>query len=305
MSPSEKPRLLTVGSVALDTIEVGGLVKNRIIGGSANYSAAAALRFAQPLMVGVIGDDYPEAWLELLERRGVDTTGIQREKGESFFWHGRYADDFSSRQSLVTRLGVFEHFNPRLPERYRGAEFIFLANIEPSLQRIVLDQAASPVFVAMDTMPCWIEGMCGEVLDIVRRVDCLLVNDEELAQLTGSSQPFEGLRKIRSMGARTVIVKLGRWGSILHREDTMFWTPAYPVERVVDPTGAGDSFAGAFLGCLAAYGCSSQRDFRRAMLYASAVASFAVESFEPGALLDLTTGEISQRFTFLRELINY
>jgi sugar/nucleoside kinase (ribokinase family) len=296
---------LTVGSVAVDTIETAADRKERIIGGSASYSAAAAVHFTRPMMVGVVGDDYPMEWLDHLSRRGVDVSGVRQVEGRSFFWHGRYGPDFLTRTSLATELGVFESFKPDLPDHYRSAPFIFLANIKPSLQRMVLDQAASPLLVAMDTMNCWIEGMCDEVLDIIGRVDCLLINDEELEMLTGTATAFHGLRRIREMGARTVIVKLGKWGSILYFEDTFFWTPAYPVERVVDPTGAGDSFAGAFMGCLAAYGHATPRDYRRAMLYASAVASFAVESFEPRALLDLRPNEIAERFMFLRNLINY
>lgn len=298
-------RFLTVGSVAIDTIETASEKRERIIGGSANYSAAAALHFTRPLIVGVVGHDYPGEWLGLLRRSGVDTSGIIKADGESFFWHGKYNDDFSSRTSLATRLGVFENFKPVLPENFRSAEFIFLGNIKPSLQKIVLDQSTSPLLTAMDTMNCWIDSMRDEVLEIIRKVDCVLINDEELEALTGKTTPLAGLREMNKMGAGTVIVKLGKWGSILSREDSFFWTPAYPIAGIVDPTGAGDSFAGAFIGCLAAYGHGTMRDFKRAMVYASAVASFAVEHFEPGALLELRSHQIVRRFKFLRELINY
>jgi sugar/nucleoside kinase (ribokinase family) len=298
-------RFLTVGSVAIDTIETESEKRERIIGGSANYSAAAALHFVQPLIVGIVGDDYPRAWLDRLAQRGVDVTGIERARGESFFWHGRYSRDFSTRTSLATNLGVFENFRPVLPEKFRTAEFIFLGNIKPELQKLVLDQVSSPVFVAMDTMNCWIDRSCGEVIDLVGKVDCVLINDEELEALTGRSSPTAGLREMQRMGARTVVVKLGKWGSILLHQDGFFWSPAFPLERIVDPTGAGDSFAGAFLGCLAAYGCRAPRDFKRAMLYASAMASFAVEGFEPGALLDVEWHRVVERFQFLRNFINY
>ncbi|MFH1434922.1 MAG: PfkB family carbohydrate kinase [Pseudomonadota bacterium] len=298
-------RFLTVGSVAVDTIETAAEKKERIMGGSANYSSAAAMHFVTPLMVGIIGNDYPQEWLELFEEKGADTSGVRRADGMSFFWHGRYNDDFSTRTSIATQLGVFEKFEPVLPEHFRGARFVFLANIEPGLQKFVLDQLTSPAFVAMDTMNYWIERARDKVVELIRRVDCILINDEELEQLTGRASPFSGLRKLKEMGARSAVVKLGKWGSILLAGDGFFWAPAYPVENVVDPTGAGDTYAGAFTGCLAAYGHRTPRDFKRAALYASAMASFTVESFEPRALMAIEKRLINDRYMFLKELINY
>ena len=298
-------RFLTVGSVAIDTIETTAEKRERIMGGSANYSSAAAMHFVTPLMVGIIGNDYPQEWLELFEKKGADTSGVRRADGMSFFWHGRYSDDFSTRTSVETKLGVFEKFEPVLPKHFRDARFVFLANIEPGLQTYVLDQLTSPAFVALDTMNYWIDRARDQVVDLIRRVDCVLVNDEELEQLTGRPSPFTGLRELKRMGARSAVVKLGKWGSILLVGDSFFWAPAFPVDKVVDPTGAGDTYAGALMGCLAAYGHKTPRDFKRAALYASAMASFTVESFEPRALIDIKKRLINDRYMFLKEMINY
>jgi len=298
-------RLLTVGSIAFDTIETPRATRERIIGGSANFASAAAVHFVAPAMVGVVGDDYPEEWLAALRARGVDTSGVRREPGESFFWHARYHDNFADRTTVTTRLGIFERFDPRVPEALRDAELVFLANITPDLQARVLGQLARPAFTAMDTMNLWIRTAREKVLALVPAVDCVLVNDEELAGLTGAASPFEGLRELARMGARVVVVKMGPRGSVLFAGGSFFWAPAFPVADVVDPTGAGDSFAGAFLGCIGAMGGAGPRDLKRALLYASAVASFAVEAFEPRALLGLTRDRIQERYMFLRHLINY
>lgn len=298
-------RFLTVGSIAIDSIETENETRQKIMGGSAPFSAAASVHFVETFMTGVIGDDYPDEWLERFRKRGVNLTAVERRKGKSFHWHGKYDKSFSCRTSIKTELGVFENYQPSLPENLRSVDFVFLGNIKPQIQETIIDSLQSSCFIAMDTMNCWITQSRESVLRLMKKVNCVFLNDEELELIVGTCVPTTGLEKLRKLGIATAVVKLGKWGSVLLYDNEFFWSPAYPVDNVIDPTGAGDSFAGAFMGCLASYGFSTSRDFKRAMLYASSVSSFTVENFEPFALLNLKKEKIVERFQFLRKLINY
>jgi sugar/nucleoside kinase (ribokinase family) len=297
--------VLVVGSVAFDTIETASERRERIIGGSANFACAASSHFSPSLMVGIVGSDYPEEWLETLRSHGVDTGGVERAEGKSFFWAGRYSADFASRETLDTRLGVFEHFDPTLPESFRAPRIAFLGNIAPALQRRVLGALEPGTLVAMDTMNLWLDTVPDEVFDLVGKVHILLVNDEEALQMTGSSHPMAAARKLSDRGPATVVVKMGAHGAMVLHEGQPFFCPCYPVESVVDPTGAGDSFAGAFLGSLAVEREIDQRAVHRAIVYGSALSSWTVEHFEPRPVLEMERRELLRRFVFIRGLLDY
>jgi sugar/nucleoside kinase (ribokinase family) len=297
--------VLVIGSIAFDTIETSQTRKERILGGSANYAAAAASHFAEVKLAGIVGGDYPEEWFAKLAAREVDTSGVMRAEGASFFWEGRYAPDFRSRETLDTRLGVFEGYSPTLPESYRKPRIAFLGNIAPDLQRRVLSQLEPGVMTAMDTMDLWLETARDDVFELMSEVDVFLVNDEEAMDMTDKSHPVFAARELASRGPSVVVVKLGANGAIVYHEDKPFLAPTYPLEQVVDPTGAGDSFAGAFLGSLAAERGIDRRAVNRALVYGAAVASYAVEHFEPAAVLSMQRRDILERFLFIRELIDY
>ncbi len=297
--------VLVVGSIAFDTIETATERRERILGGAANFASAAASHFGPVHMVGIVGSDYPEDWFEELEAHGVDTSGVERADGQSFFWEGRYAPDFGSRETLDTRLGVFAGFRPTLPAFLRRPTICFLGNIAPGLQASVLGQLEPGTLSAMDTMNLWLDQAPEAVMDLVRRVDIFLVNDEEAMDMTGRTHPLRAACDLATMGPRVVVVKLGAHGAIVLCEGKAFMAPAYPVDEVVDPTGAGDAFAGAFLGSLAAEPSIDRRAVNRSLLYGTAVASHVVEHFEPHAALRMTRREIVDRFLFLRSLIDY
>jgi sugar/nucleoside kinase (ribokinase family) len=294
--------LLVVGSVALDSVETPFGKVTDALGGSATFFAAAASYFCNVQLVGVVGEDFPEDELGFLRDRGVDLGGLDRKPGESFRWAGVYSYDLNSRETIETRLGVFADFKPAIPERFRDAEWIFLGNIDPDLQCDVLDQVRSPRLVACDTMNYWIEGRRDALLRLLERVDLLMVNDSEARELSGDFNLLRAARWIQARGPSMVVVKKGEHGAILFTPDVIFFAPGYPLEEVFDPTGAGDAFAGGFVGYLARAGSLSASDLRRAMVYGSALGSFAVERFGVGRLMDLTTDEIDDRVQHFREL---
>lgn len=294
--------LLVVGSVALDSIETPFGAVREAVGGSATFFSAAASLFCPVQLVGVVGHDYPLAELEFLSRRGVDLSGLEQQDGESFRWAGRYAYDLNSRETLETRLGVFAEFKPRIPESFRDAEWLFLGNIDPELQLDVLDQVHSPQLIACDTMNFWIEGKNEALLRLMRRVDLLLVNDAEARQLSGEHNLLRAARWIQRHGPSMVVVKKGEHGAVLFTRDFVFFVPGYPLEDVFDPTGAGDAFAGGFVGYLAHAGVLDAAHLRRAMVYGSALGSFAVERFGLQRLVDLRTDELHARVCQFREL---
>ena len=294
--------LLVVGSVALDTIETPFGIATDALGGSATFFSAAASLFCRVQLVGVVGSDYPVDSLQFLAERGVDLAGLERVEGESFRWSGVYSYDLNSRETRETRLGVFADFVPKIPPAFRAAHWVFLGNIDPGLQMKVLEQVHAPRLVACDTMNYWINGKRQELLALLKRVDLLLVNDTEARELTGDHNLLRAARWIQKQGPRLVVVKKGEHGAILFAGDVIFYAPGYPLEDVYDPTGAGDAFAGGFMGCLARAGSAEPDDLRRAMVYGSALGSFAVERFGLERLITLRPEEIHERVQDFREL---
>jgi sugar/nucleoside kinase (ribokinase family) len=297
--------ILVVGSVALDSVETPFGTAERVLGGSATFFSAAASLFAPVRVVGVVGDDYPLERLDFLADRGVDLGGIEQADGESFFWAGRYHFDLNSRDTLETRLGVFADFHPRIPDHFRDSEIVFLGNIDPVLQLDVLDQVESPGLVAADTMNFWIESKRPDLMRLLERVDVLLLNDSEVRELADTPSLLDAARWVMDRGPRYVVVKKGEHGAVLYARDWMFFAPGYPLERVFDPTGAGDAFAGGFLGALASEGAhdgSHDEALRRAVIYGSATGSFAVEDFSIDRFRELTRDDVERRVAEFRRL---
>lgn len=294
--------ILCVGSVALDSVETPFGRADRVLGGSAVYFGAAATAFHPVRIVGVVGDDYPLDDLGFLTERGADLDGIEQAQGESFFWAGRYHYDLNSRDTLETRLGVFADFQPKIPDAWRDARYVFLGNIDPVLQLDVLDQVDSPDVVACDTMNYWIEGSRDALLRLLERVDILLVNDEEVRQLAGESNLLKAARWVQDRGPGIVVVKKGEHGAVLFGDDWIFYVPGYPLEEIFDPTGAGDAFAGGFMGYLARAGSTDAAHLRKAMVYGSALGSFACERFSIERLRDVAPDEIEERVRHFRRL---
>lgn len=299
--------VLVVGSLALDDIETPfGSVKNAL-GGSATYISAAASYLASPIrVVGVVGGDFPRSGFEFLEKRAVDTEGVEVvEKGKTFRWSGRYHYDLNSRDSLSTDLNVFEHFDPKIPEKYRKSKVICLGNIDPVLQRRVLDQIEKPWLIVCDTMNYWIERKTKELKETLKLIDVLIVNDSEARLLSQEPNLIKSGRVIRGMGPKIVIIKKGEHGALLLTEQLVFSAPAYPMENIFDPTGAGDAFAGGFVGWLQRTSDTSEENLKRAVIYGSTLASFCVEKFSVEGLSDLTYLRIQDRFREFREISRF
>ena len=297
--------LLVVGSVALDSVETPFGKADEVLGGSATYFSASASHQSPVQLVGVVGDDYPVERLEALRERGIDLTGLEQSEGESFRWRGRYRHDLNSAETLETRLGVFSHFRPKLPEQFRSAQYVFLANIDPRLQLQVLEQVEKPRFVACDTMNFWIESRRGDLLDLLGRVDLITLNDGEARQLTEQSNLVQAARWILARGPKTVLIKKGEHGAFMFTRDSIFYAPAYPLEAVFDPTGAGDSFAGGFMGYLARTDDLSDANLRRAVVIGSAMGSFVVEAFSITRLLSVTRDDIDRRVADFHRLVSF
>jgi sugar/nucleoside kinase (ribokinase family) len=294
--------VLIVGSTALDSIKTPNTENPRLLGGSASHAAVAASFFTPVRMVGVVGDDFPATYLALYRRHRIDLEGLQIRPGKTFHWAGEYELDMNNRRTLLTELGVFETFRPDLPDSYRDTPFVLLANIAPSLQHHVLDQVRRPRFVVADTMDLWLNVALNDLLRLLKRVDAFVLNDSEAAQLTGGSNVFAALRQIHRMGPRYVIVKKGSHGSILAGPDGLFLCPAYPLHRVVDPTGAGDAFIGGVMGYLASARGGIDRNLRRAMLHGTAVAASCCEGFGLTRTTRVRRAQIDRR---VRELEQY
>jgi sugar/nucleoside kinase (ribokinase family) len=303
-----KSSLLVVGSVALDYVETRAGKRVDTLGGAATFVSAAA-SFLNPTpvrLVGVVGDDFAEAHTEYLKSRGVDLAGLERVKGgRTFRWSGVYAPDFSTRTTLDTQLNVFQDFNPKLPAGWADSDFVFLANIDPVLQLGVLEQAKKPKFVACDTMNLWIDIKRPELLKLLERVDMLLLNDEEARQLSGQANLPAAARAIRAMGPGSVVIKRGDAGALLFHEGGVFAAPAFPIEDVVDPTGAGDSFAGGFMGWLAREGNTSPATIRTSMIMGSVLASFSVEDFSLDRFRRLDLTQVRERFQAFADLVHF
>ncbi|HUF74915.1 MAG TPA: PfkB family carbohydrate kinase [Longimicrobiales bacterium] len=294
--------ILCVGSVALDSVETPFGKADRVLGGSAVFFTAAASLFHPVQVVGVVGDDYPLQDLDFLTARGADLSGIETRAGESFFWAGRYHYDLNTRDTLETRLGVFADFQPKIPASFRDARYVFLGNIDPVLQLDVLDQVDRPEVVACDTMNYWITGSREPLLELLARVQILLVNEEEVRQLAGEPNLLRAARWVQERGPEMVVVKKGEHGAILFADDWLFFVPGFPLEEVFDPTGAGDAFAGGFVGYLARAGGLSPHDLRRAMVYGSVLGSYVVEEFSIDRLVDLRLADIERRVVEFREI---
>ena len=297
--------LLVVGSVGLDDVETRSGKRVSVLGGAASYFSVAASFLAKPRMVAIVGTDFPAAHTELFEQHGVDLGGLERVPGETFRWSGVYAPDFSSRTTLDTRLNVFSTFNPKLPAGWGASDLVFLANIDPELQLSVLEQTSHPKFVACDTMNFWIGGKRAPLLRLLKRIDMLLLNDEEARELSGEANLPAAARVIRGMGPSSVIIKRGDAGALLFHEGGVFAAPAFPIENVVDPTGAGDSFAGGFMGWLARSGSTTPASIRTAMILGSVLASFAVEDFSLDRFRALDVGQLRERFAAFADLVHF
>lgn len=295
--------VLLVGSMAFDDLNLPSGDFKDVVGGSATYAAMAVTLFAPAKIVAVVGDDFPEATLEELRGRGVDTTGVERAKGKTFRWVGKYASNLASRETLDTQLNVFADFRPNLPESYTNTPFVFLGNIHPELQLEVLNQAKNPKFVAADTMNFWIEGERKSLEKVLARVDALTINDEELRQLAEEHNIRKAAAKVLKMGPKTLVVKRGEYGAMLFDSAGVFFAPAFPLEDEVDPTGAGDSFAGALFGFLAREKRVDSRTLRLGLLTAASVASFNVEGVGNAALAKLTREQLAGRLAELTQLV--
>lgn len=297
--------LLVVGSIALDTVETPFGKAVDVLGGSATFFAAAASCFSRVQVVGVIGEDFPQTGLEFLHSLDADLSGLERLPGESFRWSGVYNYDMNSRQTLATKLGVFADFKPHIPESFRDAEWVFLGNIDPELQLEVLTQIRRPKLVACDTMNFWIESKREALLELLGKVDLLMINDSEARELTGDFNLTRAARWIQERGPRYVIIKKGEHGAILSTPDCTFFAPGYPLDDVFDPTGAGDAFAGGVMGALAQNGTLDDACLKRAVIYGSSMGSFAVERFSVERFLDLAAEEIEARVVSFRELTTF
>jgi sugar/nucleoside kinase (ribokinase family) len=297
--------LLVVGSVALDSVETPFGKAENVIGGSGTFFSASAMHLAPVQLVGVVGSDYPVEQLEPLRARGVDLAGLERADGSSFRWRGRYRHDLNAAETLETHLGVFSRFSPKIPEQFRRAPFVFLANIDPRLQLEVLRQVERPKFVACDTMNFWIESRRPELLNLLTHVDLVTVNEGEARQLTEQYNLVRAARWIMERGPKVVVIKKGENGAYLFKDREIFFAPAYPLEEVFDPTGAGDAFAGGLMGYLARSGVFGPAELRRAVIYGSALGSFAVERFSVGRLLEIGRDEIASRVAAFRQLVAF
>ncbi|MBW2221376.1 MAG: sugar kinase [Deltaproteobacteria bacterium] len=297
--------LLVVGSVALDSVETPyGMVDNAL-GGSAVYFSVSASYFTDVGVVAVIGLDFPDDHLNFLKSKRIDLRGLKRESGLTFHWKGRYSGDLNEAETIDTKLNVFEDFRPYIPEEYRESSFVFLANIDPELQLNVLEQVKRPKLTICDTMNFWIEGKLEQLKEIIKRVDILIINEGEVRQLSRETNLIKAYQKISSYGPKILVVKQGSYGALLFTPSSVFSAPAYPLEELSDPTGAGDCFAGGFVGYLAKSQDTTEDKLRKAVIYGSVMASFNVEDFSLGRLKTLTIDEIEKRFESFKKLTQF
>ena len=297
--------LLVVGSVALDSVTTPFGQATEVLGGSATYFSYAASFFTDVKLVAVVGEDFPKAHLLTLKDRGVDLSGLQIARGQTFRWVGEYGFDLNEVRTVDTRLNVFGDFRPSLSATHKKIPFLFLANIDPELQLEVLRQAERAQLVALDTMNFWIEGKCQALLKVLAEVDVLLINDSEARQLAREPNLIKAARAILALGPRTVVVKRGEYGALMVSDGSFFFVPAYPMESVLDPTGAGDAFAGGFMGYLAREGRTDLESVRRAIVFGSVMASFTVEDFSLNRLLTLKADEIERRYASFQDLVRF
>lgn len=299
----KKSPVLIVGSLAFDDLEMPSGTFNDVIGGAATYSAIAASLLGPVRIVGVVGEDFPDAMLADLDRRGVDTAGVERAKGKSFRWRGRYSPDLASRETLDTQLNVFADFRPKIPASFKSTPVVLLGNIHPALQLEVLAQIDKPRLVVADTMNFWITGEPKLLGDVLAKVDLLVINDEEARQLSGIHNLVKAAKDIMKRGPSRLIVKRGEHGALYFDSHGAFFAPAYPLEEVLDPTGAGDSFAGGLIGYVARVGDLEPHTMRRAMYFGSALGSFCVEGIGPRRLLEVTSSDLEKRMKAFMSLV--
>jgi len=300
--------LLTVGTVAFDNIETPLGKADKVVGGAATYIGLSASFFLKDInLVSVIGDDFPQDVLDQMTRKGINLEGLQIKEGEkSFFWAGRYHDNMNQRDTLVTDLNVLADFDPILPESYKNTDYIMLGNLTPAVQMRVLEQLESrPKLIAMDTMNFWMDIALDSLKEVIKKIDLLIINDEEARQLSGEYSLVNAAAKIMSMGSKTLAIKKGEHGALLFQEDQIFFAPALPLAEVFDPTGAGDTFAGGLMGYLAMTNDTSFESMKRAIIYGSAMASFCVEKFGIERLLELKEGEVKQRVQRFVDLVHF
>lgn len=297
--------LLVVGSVALDSVETPYGKVEGALGGSAVYFSVSASYFTEVGIVAVIGQDFSEDYVNFLKSRNIDLRGLTRESGLTFHWRGRYSDDLNEAKTLDTQLNVFENFLPLIPGEYQETPIIFLANIDPELQLNVLKQVRHPRLTICDTMNFWIEGKLKQLKETIKRVDILIINEGEARQLSQEHNLIKAYQKISFYGPKTLVIKQGSYGALLFTPSSIFSAPAYPLEKVFDPTGAGDCFAGGFTGYLAKSQGSTENELRKAVIYGSVMASFCVEDFSLDRLKTLTLGEVEERFEAFKGLTRF
>jgi sugar/nucleoside kinase (ribokinase family) len=297
--------ILVVGSVAFDSVETPFGVVDNVLGGSATYFSTAASFFTDVNLVAVVGDDFPQEHVTFLESRNIDLKGLARNPGKTFHWKGKYGYDLNEAQTLETHLNVFETFKPRIPDEYMGADFLFLANIDPELQMDVLDQVDRPRIVACDTMNFWISSKPEALKKVIERVDIFIINEGEARQLSGEANLVKAARKLLGFGVKTLIVKRGEYGVLMFSNSSVFSAPAYPLEEVFDPTGAGDTFAGGFMGYLSNTGDLSEEGIRQAIIVGSVMASFNVEDFSLNRLKSLDYREIEERYRSFKAMTHF
>lgn len=298
--------LAIVGSMALDSVRTPFGAVDRVVGGAAVYAALAASLLAPPRVVGVVGGDFPQSALDLLAARGADLAGVERiPDGKSFYWSGVYDYDMAGRETLATELNVFAQFQPTLPPHYRTSRYCFLANIQPQVQLAVLDQLDETCFVLCDTMNLWIETEREALAQVLARADLVLLNDAEIRQLAGTPNLAEAALRVLDLGPRYVVIKKGEYGAALVSADDYFSIPSYPLPNVVDPTGAGDSFAGGMIGLLARHDDCSMRELRRAIAFGTVTASACVQGFSLDGLSRLDSAELQRRYDALRDIVYF
>ena len=294
-----------MGSVALDSVETPYGMVDHALGGSAVYFSVSASYFTDVGIVAVVGRDFPEDHLDFLKSKKIDLQGIKRESGLTFHWKGRYSGDLNEAETVDTQLNVFQDFRPYIPEEYRESSFVFLANIDPELQLNVLEQVKRPKLTICDTMNFWIEGKLEQLKAIIKRVDVLIINEGEARQLARETNLIKAYQRISSYGPKVLVIKQGSYGALLFTPSSVFSAPAYPLEELSDPTGAGDCFAGGFVGYPAKSQETTESQLRKAVIYGSVMASFNVEDFSLGRLKTLTIDEIKKRFESFRTLTQF
>jgi len=297
--------LVIVGSLALDTIETPKGRRERIVGGSCTYCALAASSFTSPGIVGVVGEDFPDEVIELLKKRKIDIQGLERRPGKTFYWEGRYGHDPNYRTTLKLEMNVFDNFKPQLPTKYKETDILFLANIDPDLQEDILSQVKKPKIVAMDTINFWIKNKRPQLVRVMEKVNIFFANDEEVKLLTEEINLIKAGKRVLNMGPSLVVIKKGEHGALVLGKNNVFGVLAYPCEDVVDPTGAGDSFAGGFLGYMDRARQGNESDIRKAAVFGSVMASYTIEDFGIERLKFLSDFEIKERFSAFKKLISF